>query len=798
MSDRLEPNETRNPRRGYLREFSGVLLSVLSVVLTLVFSRGCSKPPDLRLQPEDVRTVGRIYESSATTLRNTKTQIQVRGEGAVEIAVEGDAIEKVDAAVSSERAEIPEESLWLPVLFVKDLPEYFEATGQFEGQSAELEAYHLGGGLWCIAAVLPYDRSSAEPLHGDQPRPSPTKSPARLKLNVALYSPEFSSHLPFLLPAHGEGSANISVALPTGSRFQSAEIVGKTEKPDSLKQQAVRLTVLPTSMTDGLVRAAASVEPNEVVTWDFSSVSFRVRPGLFHFRPWFLPAACFLVFVGLGIWLWLDRLASAERGLSGLRKRADEAISTIERAINAALFQPDVIFEEKRVEQVEFLQRFTHLLLGLRDQLPTLRYRTKEIERARAMALDLKRSLEDFRAKFMFSGYARSLLSRELNLRDIVSNLEALAAIDDSLRYRYAKRSLLRNLAWIAAALGLVSAVWLLASIASAQRAAQPRNAIGPGAALCDMNVVVTPHDGHAPDRDKVGINLNFFAISDDAQAAAQTEIGIESVSGYPMDQVSVVAPNGRWKALQQTGNLTRLVLRANYSAALRRLKVLSSGVTNFVPPKFYFNSLDRANRTEFSYTVNGAQKIKDHSRSGRLYFFPFDSVEVEVPMRFRQLVLLSRVELQKQADFGGDVWLSGADVSMVESEDGLKYEIASDDHQSRRTIWPGTEVRLIARFERTPLQKYGLTFGLVLVAALVGVLVGWLMSLKDSAAIQILVGAIGILGLPLAIRAAVFEHYKDLPTIATFQAITWFECAFLLSIFILAGVSLGTKKWLF
>ena len=80
-------------------------------------------------------------------------------------------------------------NFWLPIVLVQDLPPYFDATGQFEGRTPELEAYHLEGGLWCIAAVIAPDIPVLEKATTQEPPRVATS----LSLHVLIYSQSFSA-----------------------------------------------------------------------------------------------------------------------------------------------------------------------------------------------------------------------------------------------------------------------------------------------------------------------------------------------------------------------------------------------------------------------------------------------------------------------------------------------------------------------------------------------------------------------------------------------------------------------------
>jgi hypothetical protein len=101
----------------------------------------------------------------------------------------------------------------------------------------------------------------------------------------------------------------------------------------------------------------------------------------------------------------------------------------------------------------------------------------------------------------------------------------------------------------------------------------------------------------------------------------------------------------------------------------------------------------------------------------------------------------------------------------------------------------PGENISLRATFRRSNFQRFGLTAGLLVVAIIVGVLLGWLTTLPDKNWQGQMIAAIGVLGLPAAVRTAVFSTYKGLPNILVGQGMTIFDFSVLLAV-VLFGVA--------
>ncbi|MET0465866.1 MAG: hypothetical protein ABW007_22075 [Chitinophagaceae bacterium] len=243
----------------------------------------------MQLNNGDINALKRIYETNPSQFRQSLIGIQVHEAGAVEISVEGEAVNKNSSKAGP---------LLLPVVLVKELPDYLKATDSSNGASVELQAYKIVNGLWCITAVVPFNPPSDQPI-GQTPPES-----KRIQLKVLLVSPNFATNLPFLLPAaQSHSSVDLSITLPDGAGFTSFEV-----NDNSLLRQSTKLSVLPPSITGGKLSAAARLMPESTVAWDLSQITFTnssyTRLSTSKLIPRLLFSTGFLV-LGMAFIYWL-------------------------------------------------------------------------------------------------------------------------------------------------------------------------------------------------------------------------------------------------------------------------------------------------------------------------------------------------------------------------------------------------------------------------------------------------------------------------------------------------------------
>jgi len=310
------------------------------------------------------------------------------------------------------------------------------------------------------------------------------------------------------------------------------------------------------------------------------------------------------------------------------------------------------------------------------------------------------------------------------------------------------------------------------------------------------MAISVLPNDPNSDSYNSVSLGLTFYGTSDFSSAAATQEVWIEH-GGVPDLQIQNVTVQPATLAIWQSGDTLRIRLPRSYAPELRRLTGLAKfGVREFRKTNEYQNSLYAATETAVHYTLSGAQFSRQHTRWSWLHKFPFDEFEVRLPVQFSEPVVLSKVDLRRLSDeYEADPVIRGFNWQFSPTDDGRAYRAAGSAGDFRWIFLPGERIALDATFRRSAFQRYGLTIGLLLVALVVGSLLGWLTTLPDKNWQSQLITVAGVLGLPLAVRAAIFSTYKALPNVLTGQGMTIFDLMFIFDVMVLGLACWATQR---
>jgi hypothetical protein len=726
---------------------------------------------NLLMSTDDVEALTRIYEKSPWIFRQSRFEIQVREAGAVEINIEGDVSRKNN----------DDGPLWMPIVMVRELPEYYRALNEGEQKQVELEAYRVAGGLWVITAVVP---RPTEVTRLADAQSANTSSPSHLKLRALLVSPIFSTNLPLLIPAgQGRGSVDASVILANGTQFSSLRVSSGNEAVP----QAAALTVLPTSITGGAVAAASRLSPEPGVAWNFSSVAYGSNVN-WGFRPWFIPTIFLIVLSGLTIWWGVERLVSKDVSRFNRETERERIVDELEVVVKE--------FNEFRGNRLE--GELEPELMGELDRLISVIHELRYVSvyQAREIIEHIKYRLDKLIRIIKESerNYHRSnSITRDLYkyLEHIKTNIGYYAELNSSYYFIYERRRRSRRWFWLFISLALIAAIWLLSTFARGQANTQQiqSDAANQLATFGDLGMSIVPQDPHSDNYDKVNVALNFFPLTDipNPQGTQEVYIGTgnnEKLSIEPFKP----ADNSRITIVQENGKLLRLSVPTNYAPVIGRLKTLAEWKsTDFSPPSDYFDSIDKATKVNLSYVIKGAQIVKERANNGWFHWFPLDTQEIEVPLELRQPAIVSSIELQRPSfDYTADPSVEGYNGTFVENESGRRYQAVSKEKSGRTAIWAGKLVTIRAKFQRTWFQRFGLTIGQVIIAIIIGVIFGFVVVIPDKSWKAVVIGAFGVLALPWAIRTAILSTYKDLPTIVTFQGITLFEVIFLVNIVII------------
>ena len=168
--------------------------------------------------------------------------------------------------------------------------------------------------------------------------------------------------------------------------------------------------------------------------------------------------------------------------------------------------------------------------------------------------------------------------------------------------------------------------------------------------------------------------------------------------------------------------------------------------------------------------------------------------MELEIPIIFKDVVILSNLKTTKPSYFNGDITVSGINKKLLKAGDDYKLTI---DTGSRITVPANTVISIKEKLQRSWLERNFLTFGLLVIAILAGAVLGWIATLPQGNIWAIIIQMMGVSGWLLGIRTAVFSSHPNIPSILSGRPTTIFELVFLLNCLFLTGVAILTWKYL-
>lgn len=785
------------------------LLSVL--VALVVLASGCSSGEGLRPNSDDGKALRHIYNSSPWQFQQSLLEIQVREAGAVEINFEGDVIRK-DTGKDG--------PLLLPVALVRELPDYLKGTDLKRQQAVELQSYKVVDGLWCITALLPPDESP-EQASTHQPAQTPYK-PNRTQLRVLLVSPAFSKNLPLLVPVerHRAG-AEIYVTLPQGATFNSLNISNGNEP----SEEDTKLTVLPTSLTGGMVRAAGKFSQESGMTWNFSGVTYTSPSNLNYFGKvpaYLLMAALICLFLAFFYWMQVKGVRRYKKDIGTSRLKRSEEIYELYRqltekeasaqSLDSELGVHEISMEREFHDTYHELKNVRHKLYERLGMLNIEMYRggdSKEVEEVKGEEKKFSELLAKLRVKLntpdgesQETDRIASWLRIQQELLGVInlftlrlSHFKQLDEFEYKNRERVNPRERLILLMVMYAVMFLLAASMLVLTSKAQETPpsvqGEPQSQV---ATLGDFGMVATPKD--APS-DKVAVALDFIALTNPSpQNIGEVGIGTGNRSDAEMQEVKA-EPADRVKILQLSRKLARLMVPASSVPSLDasgllsnpQLKIERVSMTDSLQAALN----DKGNLVKLEYVVTRAQETKNYIGSW-LHRFPFEYKTVTLPLNVQQPAIISKIELPRSSDFTGVVSAKGIyDAEFKESSNAYGLDLGR--RESRITIPAGGEILLEATLRRTWFQRLFLTVGQIILAIIGGWILGFVASLGSESRTATIIGGIGLVGLPYLMRSSVLSTYKDLPSLLSGQTPTVFELVFLLSLAIFIYVAFRTRK---
>jgi hypothetical protein len=828
---------------------------------------GCGKPDVLPVTAANLEVLRNIYNASGATFHGSQLNIDVRPGGTVEIEMSGrlDARKepptetpepndtglltgpvsldrepavpsRIDQASNRsahliqaklERVSLPQKNepptsttdapspdkelseIWIPVLLTEELPPYYSVIAPSDLSRVSLEAYHLKGGLWCLAAVV----------RNDSPQAPSNSNPAPQFLNfrIALSSPDFTEALPFVIPAGQTGEPlGLSVTLPRGSSFESGTSTITMRSARHWRQLAYyegkvartsqTLTAIPPSLGDTGARQVATVYSPDALGWDLSEVKFTQPGWLSYYKPWYLPSLCLLACLGAAFLILVSRSLIVDPPLGSIELEDWRNREALAYAYISQLTTDD--FRERDPETFHAAESWQRKFSTISENLRESR-RAFDPRRLRMGLEDLDALISEilsYRApqwkKEPHQKPAQGpIASITWNLQNLRFGLEDAQSKQVSTLGRRKRQAKILLVLLAMGVLALVSIGFLIATLARAQSLPKARpHTVVPTTQLCDLDISLSPHDPGTTAADAVDVTLRFIPLTGVRnQKTGTLEIGIGNAG--PMSLQGFVPPTDKnLVVVQHSWSLITLSFPTTYTPYLARIGRLEGGIDGSAASSDYAAAIAKANLFNFTYTIAGAEikheRVADANHT--LYLFPFDSVDVTVPFDLRRDALLWHLALLKPV---GDLYASpsvdGVSIPLAESENADKYEFQSSDDRSRIALAPSDHLVIRAQFERTNFQKWGSLLVITLIAIFVGILAGHVQNLPDNHWLGVGIQFGAFAGMLVAVRVAVLGAYKWLPTVMAFQAVSIFELIFGLALVLqLVAFAIAVKKF--
>ncbi len=816
------------------------VLPLFAVGLLATLS-GCGKPHVLPVTAANLEVLRNIYNASGATFHGSQLNIDVRTGGTVEIEMSGrlDARKEpptetpeandngrftgplsldsgIDQASNGsahfiqakfERVSIPQENepptsttdalspdeelseIWIPVLLTEELPPYYSVIAPSDLSRVSLEAYHLKGGLWCLAAVV----------RNDFPQAPSNSNPAPhfLKFRIALSSPDFTEALPFVIPAGQTGEPlSLSVTLPRGSSFESETSTITMRSARDWRQLAYyegkvartpqTLTAIPLALGGTGARQVATVYSPDALGWDLSEVKFTQPGWLSYYKPWYLPSLCLFASLGAAFLILVSRSLIVDSPLGSIELEDWRNREALAYAYISQLTTDD--FRERDPETFHVAESWKRKFSTISENLRESR-RAFDPRRLRIGLEDLDALISEilsYRAPQWKEPHQKPaqgpIASITWSLQNLRFGLEDAHSKQISTLGRRKRQAKILLVLLAIGVLALVSIGFLITTLARAQSLPKARpHTVIPTFQLCDLDISLSPHDPGTTAADAVDVTLRFAPLTGVRNQKAVT-LEIDMGNAGPMSLQGFVPPTDKnLVAVQHSRSLITLSFPTTYASVLARIGRIEGGIDGAASSD-YAGAIAKANLFNFTYTIAGAE-IKHERVAGAnhtLYLFPFDSVDVTVPFDLRRDAFLSHLALLKPV---GDLYASpsvdGVSIPLKESDNADKYEFQAKDDRSGLPLAPSDHLVIRAQFKRTNFQKWGSLLGTTLIAIVVGILAGRVFKLPDKHWLGVVIQLVAISGMVFAVRAAVLGAYKWLPTVMSFQAVSIFELIF-------------------
>ncbi|MFN6187533.1 MAG: hypothetical protein ACK460_15720 [Microcystis sp.] len=729
---------------------------MLFLAIALLFS-SCATPT-VHLTKNDLQALQNIYEEGNWTFQQSSVNVRVNEGGAVKLSIAGEAIEKVSSGNNS---------IWIPVALLKELPEYYGTDGDNSSQ-VKLMAYKVKGGLWSIVALIPGTDEKAQVKEAPTAENASTASSLgtqkqpqtrRVSLNVLMISPVFAQSLPLNLPV-GQGVASVqtSVELPTKAKFTSLWTRGDGE--------SVKLTELPSSISEGKVKALARLQPELAPVWDFSDIGYRLpgdkfsRQGLLNMAQW----VSLLCAVALAVWIGWELWMNQEL-ISRLRPYTERADSR---------------------ELYVLGEQIQELISRLRP------YPERAESREELYLLDLLREqLQEFMSRLR--SYPERAESREDERAESREEL-----------YRKRRRF------WFYTAVAVLAVIALVFFILSVALSNEPngksKNSSETSLLLGNFSLNINSSDYNS---DKVKATLSFLPLSTKLEPNNKGQIAIE----FGGNKVKLVEQNNEPDTVKvNVATVDPSSPQLKYKIEnipikiVEDLEVLTSASKRNVQIDQYDNIADIYNQAlktepkpvfiEMEYEISDVLTKKEQIPERYFNWFPMDKSLLEMPIKVEGAIsIVSQIEVETPTDLHTQVKQSGIeemDFSLKRAEKQVNKYLLRPGLNKFILINSGSKVTITGNYERNLPGKAFLTAGIVIIGGCIGWLVGLFSSDWKSLwqGIGVIVG-----GSLLAFIAAIVVN-RDFQSIISLRGqISFFDIFLLWSLLSLVVTAILMRK---
>ncbi len=751
-----------------------LLLALFFVIFIGFFSYTV---PTVHLNNSDAQALQNIYDEGNWKFQQSSTNIRVNEGGAVKLSIAGEAVEKVSGENNS---------IWIPIALLKELPEYFGIDGN-NSSKAKLISYKVKGGLWNIVALIPgssekaqvkeaptVDNISTGSSLGSQKQPQTRQ----VNLDVLMISPVFAQSLPLSLPV-GQGLTSVQtfVELPTKAKFTSLSARGDS--------RSVKLTELPVSISEGKVKALARLEPDLTKAWDFSEIGYRLpgdkfsRQGLLNIAQWISLLCTVVIAVWIGWELWINRKFQS-RQVDTLLKEIQNLISQLERGSTKQQFEKvsrllEQIYESMSRQKGYFWRRFDRKKFD-EDYIETIP--------------ELMSRLRDY------SRGGREFEEINLSLQRMVSGLRYDSTRLESSKYK--KRFWFYT---VAAILAVIALVLLISSVTLSKQPNEKQNQFNDQSLLLsEFSLNVNSSDYNA---DKVKATLSFYALSTKPKTDNKGEITLE----FGGNKFNLVAQNNDPDTVKVDAHPVEASSRQKYQIKNIPLKTVSdlglllAAAKGGIQIDQYAGIADiynQAIKTEpkpafinIEYEISGILTRKEQIPNRYFNWYPIDKSLLEMPIKIDgATAILSQIEVETPKLLYSQVKQLG--IEQIDSDlkrdkkQANKYLLTPESNKFI-VINAGSTVNVTGNYERNLPGKAFLTWGITIVGGCIGFLIGFFSSewkhLWQGIGGSVVSGFIGFI--------ALIANNRDFQSIISLRGqISFFDIFLLLSLISLVGTA--------